>query len=140
MQPQARPIGVTILAVIAILGGIASVAVGVMLISLSSAIATATTTTLTGFQAGLFGGLGVVSGIVELAFGISIFLRAGWAWRFGIGTYVFNLLYYIATLIVESAHKSTSASIIANVVSGIISIAILAYLNTAPVKHYFGQS
>ncbi len=139
MQLQARPVGVTILAVIAILGGVVSVVVGFSLIKSSTVVATASTTTLTGSIAVLFGALGVVSGLLELAFGIGAFQRSSWAWRFGIGTYVFNFLYYVATIFVDSAHHSTAASTSANVVSAIIALVIIAYINSAQVKRYFGR-
>ena len=137
VQFMKRPTGVTILAVLAIIGGALDLLAGFALIALSSTDASATSAAITGSEATILGGAVLVSGILALAFGIGAFMGASWAWIVGIAAEVLNLLAVVANIAVSSSKTSIGHLIGSNLVSIVISVAVLAYLNTANVKAYF---
>lgn len=150
MQPKPpRPTGVTILGVLAILGGIAGLFAGVILIGIGLAVGTLLATQiqsqltlagypgLSGLEAGLIGTivmvLGVVillMGILYLAVGIGFFGGKGWAWTLGVIVSVIG----IVLAIVQIAFGSWG-SILSLIIGGLI----LYYLMRPNVKTFFGK-
>ncbi len=118
VQQQQRPLGVTILAVLAFLGGLLNLYFG-----------------LTGIGfALLYGLLLIVVGLAQLAFGYGAWTGKPWAWMLGLGLYVLNVVLQIVFLIIGSA---TIGSIIIPIV---IAAVIIYYLMTPDVKKFFGRA
>jgi uncharacterized membrane protein HdeD (DUF308 family) len=121
-----RPFGVTILAILAIIGGIAFLANGVTAVSLTVIPQT------------LLGGLSVGTGVALLALGIAYFVMAygllkgkGWAWTITV------LLSYIGIALGLVSIVTGHVGAIFNV---IINALILYYIYRPHVKSFFGKT
>lgn len=127
-----RPTGVTILAVLAIIGGLFGLLAGVGLLFLG------------GLGATVDGGLGalvmiigggiLVVAVLELAFGFGAWTLKPWAWTLGVASQVLSLILAIASIVF------LGSSITSQIVGIIISVAILYYLFTPPIKAAFGRA
>lgn len=124
-----RPTGITILAILAALGGIFGVLGGLTLLGLGSFF----------FAASGLGSLAVIFGVVVLAIGLAeLYFAYGawtlqtWAWRIGILLQVINVVW--AVIEVVTGYAQISGVIVSVVVSAII----LWYLNSADVRRAFG--
>lgn len=138
-----RPTGVTILAVLALIGGILAILAGIALTAASSAIATASATSgyqITGTTATVLGIILLVGGVIDLAFGIGAFRGAGWAWVLGVLGQVLSLLSDVVSIVIDAQHNKLAAGITSNIVSIAISVFILYYLNRPNVKAFFGRA
>lgn len=151
MQPKPpRPTGVTILGVLAILGGIFGLLGGALLIGLGALIGTlaasadisnaiavsgypglsALDVSLVGVIIMILGAVILLLGIMYLAVGIGFFGGKGWAWTLGIIVSVIN----VVLSIVQIAFGSYG-SIIGLIIGGLI----LYYLMRPHVKTFFGK-
>ena len=141
-----RPMGVTILAWIAIVGGALEVLFGLLAILASLALL-ALGTAVAGPE-GLFAGIialvasviSVALGAVGLAFGVGALGLKPWAWSLGvIWCYVAAALEVVNILGARSAGGVISA-IIGALIGIAIAAALLYYLFTDEVKAAFGKS
>ncbi|MEX0629185.1 MAG: hypothetical protein WEE67_01970 [Chloroflexota bacterium] len=126
-----RPTGVTILAILAFVGGILSILGALALLGLG------------GFLAGAgFGGLAVFFGIYALVWG-ALALWIGWgfwqlrpsAWRWGIILMVIG-----AVITIIQVPLGYSGGIASAAISVAIDLAVIYYLTTPAVRAAFGQS
>jgi len=126
-----RPTGVTILAILAFVGGILSILGALALLGLG------------GFLAGAgFGGLAVFFGIYALVWG-ALALWIGWgfwqlrpsAWRWGIILMVIG-----AVITIIQIPLGYSGGIASAAISVAIDLAVIYYLTTPAVRAAFGQS
>ena len=126
-----RPTGVTILAILAFVGGILSILGALTLLGLG------------GFLAGAgFGGLAVFFGIYALVWG-ALALWIGWgfwqlrpsAWRWGIILMVIG-----AVITIVQIPLGYSGGIASAAISVAIDLAVIYYLTTPAVRAAFGQS
>jgi hypothetical protein len=126
-----RPTGITVLAILAAIGGVFGILGGLALIGVGTVVASST---------GL-GGLAAILGLIALAYGIlSLVLAYGfwtlqpWAWTLGVGLevagIVINVLQYINN---SSALGGTIFSIAINAI-------VLWYLSQPNVKAAFGRT
>ena len=122
MQTTAqRPMGITILAVLAIIGGALNVLAA-----------------LGGFSAGLGSFLGILSllilvlGIAQLAFGYGAWTLQPWAWTLGLAVEGAIILFDILLIL-------AGASITSVLIGVVVAAAILYYLFTPEIKKAFGQ-
>ncbi len=145
MQKPRRPTGVTILGVLAILGGLFLLVGGVVLIGVgtlaASQIATGVTNAgysgLSSLSTGtiativtVLGAVLLILGLLYLAYGIGFFTGKGWAWTLGmIGT----VLGIILNIVQIALGSFTSAGGL------IIGLIIVYYLTRPHVKAYFGK-
>ncbi len=139
MTQQQRPTGVTILAVLALIGGIFGICgggLGVLGGSFLSAL---------GAQAGAgeataLGGMAVLSSIIllviavaEIGFGIGAWTLKPWAWMLGLILFGVNIVFALISLL---AGWSAFSSVLVQVaISGVI----IYYLMTPDVKKAFGR-
>src|SRR6266487_4152135 len=138
MQPKPRrPTGVTILGVLAILGGIALLVAGVAAIGLGLVIGTYAGSAFTNAlsNAGYSGlasiGAGVlVLGILYFAVGIGYFGGKGWAWTVGIIVTAISIVLDI----IQIAFGAYS-----NAFGLVIGLLIIYYLTRPHVKVFFGK-
>jgi len=126
-----RPTGVTILAILAFVGGILSILSALALLGLG------------GFLAGAgYGGLAVFFGIYALVWG-ALALWIGWgfwqlrpsAWRWGIILMVIG-----AVITIIQIPLGYSGGIASAAISVAIDLAVIYYLTTPAVRAAFGQS
>jgi hypothetical protein len=131
-----RPMGVTILAVLAIIGGVLGI-LGGILILLGGGLIAASGVEGAAAVGGLvivFAILSIVIGALYLAFGIGAWGLKPWAWMLGVigaGLSLLSALFQIIFL---------QSDITSQIVGIAISIIILVYLFTPPVKQAFGRA
>jgi uncharacterized membrane protein HdeD (DUF308 family) len=125
--------GVTILAVLAIIAGIFGLLGAFALLLGGAVIAGSDGGTGLGTLALLIGLAFLVLSILELAFGFGAWTLKPWAWTLGIASQVLSL-------ILSVIYIATGSSIGSQIVSIIIAAVILYYLFTPPVRQAFGKA
>lgn len=143
MQKPSRPGGVTVLAVLQILGGIFGLAGGGLLLAVGAIIGSASFSSqypgLSGYSSGTlsaifygFGAFLLILGILALVIGIGFLSGKGWSWTLAIVVGIISIVSTIAQIVI-------GLSGISSVVSIIIEIIIIYYLFRPHVKAYFGK-
>jgi hypothetical protein len=130
MTASSRPTGITILAVLAAIGGVLGILGGLTVSVLGGFVAS-----VTGGLGGLITIIGLVAlavGIAELAVAYGFWTIKPWAWMLGIGISVANIV--IAVLYVLAGYSITN-EVISVVVAGVI----IYYLWQPSIKAVFGQ-
>jgi Predicted membrane protein (DUF2127) len=159
--PRSRPTGVTIIAILTIIGGAFSLIFGTGLITLGAVLPTLPPSVfnqsqiqgnLTGGQAppippgtppmavqSFLGGLGIAFGAVLVAIGIVSFIVAygllkgrGWAWTVTIILSIISIVWNAITI--------ATAANFGGIISIIIDAIIIYYLYRPHVKAYFGKA
>jgi hypothetical protein len=115
-----RPIGVTIIAILAIIGGIALLIGGLLLISLPL-------------------GLGMaIIGIIYLAVSYGLLKGKGWAWVITVIVTIIGLIIQIVSAIITGlVSSSIEAALVSHVIGIIIGGVIIFYLYRPHVRAYF---
>jgi hypothetical protein len=137
--PKFRPIGVTIIAILNIIGGIIMLFGAIPLITLG--IISPTTLPPAGVSPmvslSLLGGIGIAIGGILVAIAIASFVVAygllkgrGWAWTITVVLSIINIVLNVIAI---------AAGNIASIINIIISGIILYYLYRSHVKAYFGK-
>ena len=141
MTTAARPQGVTIIAILAFIGGIFAIVAGLGLTVLGGILGGALAASGEG-AGGIFGGLLAVFGIGTLGLGIAeIVVGWGlwglrpWAWMVSVIVFIVNIVLTLLT-----ALGGNSLISISTLVGIAIPAIILYYLMTPPVKAAFGRA
>ena len=128
-QTRTRPIGITILAVVALLGGLLNILVGTDLLGLSGA-----TSASDGSLAVPVGVLMLLSGALFLVDAYGLWALKAWGWTLAVVlmvlAFVLNLLQYL----------NDNTLLVPMVVSAVIPAVILWYLFQPSVKAAFDRS
>ena len=134
MQPTTgvRPQGVTILAILAAIGGVFGLLGSVALVGIGGVTAAAGGGFLSGFIA-IFGLVALVQSVLLLAFAYGAWTLQPWAWMLGVAAEIVGIV--IAVLLILNGSSITS-----QIVSIVIAGAILYYLMTPAVKAAFGRA
>lgn len=121
-SPSRRPLGVTIIAIVAAAGGILSLFGGASVLGgmASGPIALAY--------------IVVIFGILGLALGAGFFTGAKWAWMAGIGIYIISIGLGIAEIIYGGR-----VGLIGGIIRTIAGIVIPIYLTRPKPKAFFGK-
>lgn len=141
MQPAKRPTGVTIIAILNIIGGIIMVIVGLLAIALSSIIPLIPPEqqTIEGFDfaapwfAGAInaiGGVFIAIGIASLVVAYGLWNAKGWAWSLTVILAIIGIALDVVFIV-----TGDFSSIISIIISGVI----LYYVYRPHVKAYFGK-
>jgi hypothetical protein len=130
---QQRPTGVTILAVLAAIGGVFSIFGGLSLVALGGAIGAATSSTDLGILGIGFGAYMFVIGALYLLMSFGFWTAKPWGWILGIAIAIVSMAGTIAQLVLGYT------GIFSAVISVIVPAIILYYLNQPAVKRYFGR-
>jgi hypothetical protein len=117
-QTSQRPMGVTILAVLAALGGLSALYLTFVLFGANSAI---------------WGIIYLILALASLAFAYGAWTLQPWAWMLGIGLEAISI---ILAIVIGLATNTLGSQIIGIIISGVI----IYYLMTPDVKKAFGQS
>ena len=138
-QPPAgtRPTGVTILAILAAIGGVLLVFAGLVATVFGGAIAG----TVGGGAGVAVGGAVVLLGLVALALGILYLAFAygawglkPWAWTLGIASQILSLVLSLLRIV------AGGSSITSEIISIAIALILLYYLDTPDVRRAFGRN
>jgi hypothetical protein len=140
-----RPTGVTILAILALIGGIFGILGGLALIAggallggiAASGGADAAAAASLGGLGFIFGILTLLGAVLQLAFFYGAWTAKPWGWTLGI----ISALWSITVSVISAVLSGDIVSgLMANVIGIAISAVILYYLNTPAVKQYFGRA
>jgi hypothetical protein len=127
--PSARPMGITILAVLAAIAGIFGLLGGLVVLGIGGALIGS------GVLGGLIGIIGLVVLVVaigELAFAYGAWMLKPWAWTLGLAVEIVSIISAILYIL-------AGTSIGSEIVSIVIALAILYYLDTPAVRSAFGK-
>jgi uncharacterized membrane protein (DUF2068 family) len=124
--------GVTILAVLAAIGGVLGLLAGVALLGLGGVAAAGGAGLLASFGA-IFGIVAIVQGVLALAFAYGAWTLQPWAWTLGIVAFGLSLALNVLNVV-------GGGDIGSQIVSIVIGVAILYYLFTPAVKQAFGRA
>jgi hypothetical protein len=147
MQPAKRPTGVTIIAILNIIGGIIMLFVGLALVAVGAIFPalppsvfepqTGGDVDLSGIPPSLLGGAAIAIGGVIIVIGIASFVVAygllkgkGWAWTLTVVLSVISIVLNAISIATGNA---------GGIISIIISAVILYYVYRPHVKAYFGR-
>jgi hypothetical protein len=130
---QQRPTGVTILAILAVIGGFLGLCGSLTLFGVGG-LGVMAGEVSSGAMAGIFGAIGLVSALLYLAFGFGAWTLKPWAWMLGIIGAGVSIASNLLSLI------SGNASIVGAVISLIIPGVILWYLFRPDIKAAFGRA
>jgi hypothetical protein len=129
----ARPMGITILAVLSAIGGVLTILGGIALIGLGGvAGASSGSAALFGMGA-IFGLLLLASGIASLAFAYGAWTLQPWAWTLGVALQIISLALSLLTIV---GGGDIAGQIISIAIAGII----LYYLMQPNIKAAFGRA
>jgi hypothetical protein len=135
MQPATtgtRPQGVTILAILAAIGGVLGIIAGAALLGFGGLAAGSGGGFLAGFIA-IFGLVAIAQSVLLLAFAYGAWTLQPWGWTLGVVAEVIGLV--LSGLSILNGDSITS-----QIVSILIAVAILYYLFTPAVKAAFGRA
>ncbi|HJT49416.1 MAG TPA: hypothetical protein VJ729_14620 [Nitrososphaeraceae archaeon] len=150
---QHRPTGVTIIAILTIIGGILLLLSGIALVALGALFSAGSANT-SHAVAQFFGIISAAIGGVLLAIGIGYIVMfygllkgKGWAWTITIILLIIGIAMQIVSTSVGSVLTASSLHNTNNVISGIvgsiigiaINIVVIYYLYRPHVKAYFGK-
>ena len=148
-RPQQRPFGVTLLAILEILGGIFSLlaALGSFLLTALIDVQELINQLGPNFPQGIIEAIPyffVIMGIAFLILAIILFIVAygylkgsGWAWTLSVVLLVLSILFNVVGWILSGLNPAGLASML---VSVIIQVIILVYLFRPNVKAWFGKA
>ena len=129
----ARPMGITILAVLSAIGGVLGLLGGIALIGLGG-VAAASTGSAAFFGLGAVWGLLVLAtAIASLVFAYGAWTLKPWAWPLGVALQVISLALAALTVI-------SGGDIGSQIISIVISAIILYYLFQPNIKAVFGRA
>lgn len=128
----ARPTGITILAVLAGIGGVLGIILGIGLVGIGG-FAAASTGTSAYFGLGAVAGIIVLAlGVLNLAFAYGAWTLKPWAWPLGVGLQVASLVWAGLAVI--------GGDIGGQIIGIAISAVILYYLFQPNIKAVFGRA
>ena len=137
-QPPAgtRPTGVTILAILAAIGGVLLVLAGLGATILGGAVA-GSVAGASGVAVGgsvlILGLVALVLGVLYLAFAYGAWGLKPWAWTLGIASQIISLVLSVLRIV-------TGGSITSEIISIAIALILLYYLDTPDVRRAFGRN
>lgn len=128
-----RPLGITILAVLAAIGGVFAILGGIALVGLMG-VAGASTGSPALFGLGaVFGLVILVVGVAYIAFAYGAWTLKPWAWPLGVALAAISLLLSVLNIV-------SGGSIAGEIINIVIAAVILYYLFQANIKALFGRA
>jgi hypothetical protein len=130
-----RPTGVTILGVIAIIGGVLQILGWLGFFGMKTSLFPAMTGVLATASTATLISIGVVSmlmGVLAIVVGFGALGQRSWAWTSGITLFGIDLVYSVAIMLLGSVAAGT-------LVTALFSIVALAYLYTHDVRQALGH-
>jgi Predicted membrane protein (DUF2127). len=139
MSTKTRPTGVTVLAILEIIGGIFSLLAAAALFALGALVGGVGMEMgeelpglgfLAGALAALLGGVFIITGLVAFLLAYGFWTGKGWAWILGIVFSIIGIVLGVVSLIGNPA----------SIVGILINIVIIYYLTRPHVKEWFGRA
>ncbi len=140
MTQQQRPTGITILAILAFIGGIFGICAGLSGIVGGSflgglaASAGASNATALGGMVVVYSIIALILAVADLVFGFGAWTLKPWAWMLGMVLFGLNIVFNLVAVI--AGWSAISGVIISIVIAGVI----IYYLLTPDVKKAFGRA
>jgi hypothetical protein len=132
-----RPTGVTILAILALIGGVFGIIAGLLLIAGGAFVGAVTESAGIAGLGFIIGILTLLGAVLELAFFFGAWSAKAWGWALG----VIAALWSIGVGVIGAVlGGDIVAGLMGNLISFVIAGVILYYLNTPAVKQYFGRA
>lgn len=129
----ARPMGITVLAVLSAIGGVLGIIAGVALIGLGG-LAAATTGSAAYFGLGaIWGVILLATAVASLAFAYGAWTLKPWAWPLGVALAIISLALSALTVI-------SGGDIGSQIIGVVIQAIILYYLFQPSIKSLFGRA
>jgi len=134
-----RPVGVTILAILALIGGVLGLLGSFGLMALGGVVAVGGAAGMSSHAVGggsmmmLVGGFMLFQSVLSLAFGVGALMLTPWAWTLGVFAECLSLLLSLAQIVTG---KGMGGPIFSILIAGLI----LYYLFTPNVKEAFGKA
>ena len=125
--------GITILAVLAAIGGFFGILGGLAVVGLGGFLAASTGTAGLFGLAAVLGIVALVTGIASLAFAYGAWTLKPWAWPLGVALSIINLALSVATI-------AGGGDLTGQVIPIAINIIILYYLFQSNIKALFGRA
>ena len=135
-----RPVGVTILAVIASIYGIFSLLLALLGLLGSALLASGVAAGAVKYSAGTLVYATIsdaVLGILYLAFGLGAFQLKGWAWTTGVVALVLDVVRQIVGVVIQGFSASR---IVVPSITSVIALLLLGYLFLPNVRAAFGKA
>lgn len=141
MQSAKRPTGVTIIAILNIIGGILMLIGGIALVTIAAVLPEAFEqgmgSGMSDMSAGMYGALGVGMGGIILVLGIISFIVAYGLWKGKSWAWTLTVVLSIISIALNAI--SIASANFGGIINIIISAVILYYLYRPHVKAYFGK-
>ncbi len=132
-----RPTGVTILAILALIGGVFGIIAGLALIAGGAFLGAVTETAGIAGLGFIFGILTLLGAVLELAFFFGAWAAKAWGWILGVIAAIWSIAVGVITAVLSG---DIVGGLMGNIISFVIAGVILYYLNTPAVKQYFGRA
>ena len=129
-RAPARPVGITVMAAFAAVGGVMSLIGGIGLMTLGSIAGAVGGASSTGFILGI---ALIALGALYLAFAGGAWMLRPWAWRLGMAAAVVGIVFAILNFLMGDRN------IITMVINLAINGGILYYLNTPTIRDAFNR-
>ena len=139
VQQQQRPMGVTILAILAFVGGILGICgglsgiVGASFLGGLAASAGASNVTALGGMLVVYSIIAVAFAVADLVFGFGAWTLKPWAWMLGMVLFGLNIVFQLVAVV--AGWSTLGGVLISIVIAGVI----IYYLLTPEVKKAFGR-
>ena len=135
-----RPVGITILSVLAVVYGIFNLLLALLGLVGSALLASRVAAAAIKYSAGTLAYATIsdaVLGILFLAFGIGALRLKGWAWTAGIAVLVLEVVRQVAGVVIQGFSVGT---IVRDTITVVISVVLLWYLFQPGVRAAFGRA
>lgn len=139
MTQQQRPMGITILAVLAFIGGILGICGGLsgivgasFLGGLAASVGASNATALGGMLV-VYSIIALAFAVADLVFGFGAWTLKPWAWMLGMVLFGLNIVFQLVAVV--AGWSTVGGVLISLVISGVI----IYYLLTPDVKKAFGR-
>jgi hypothetical protein len=131
-----RPTGVTILAILALIGGVFGIIIGLGAIAGGAFLGAVTQSAGIAGAGFLIGILTLLGAVLELGFFFGAWTAKAWGWMLGVIAALWSITVGVIAAVLSG---DIVGGLMGNIISFAISGVILYYLLTPPVKQYFGR-
>ena len=134
-----RPIGISIMAILAFLFGLLITLLGALFIVGGAAVSNSVSSSfglLVGGALAVLGAIVLLFGLLYIVFAIGAWKLKGWAWWLGL---IGSVLFILGGIASYSAASSAGTSTGGSLVSLVVAVVIFVYLVTPGVRRAFGR-
>jgi hypothetical protein len=133
---NSRPTGITIIAVLAAIGGALSILGGIALLGLGAWAAGLTGVAIVGGMGTFFGIALVALGVAEVVLSYGLWTLKPWGWTLGVALAAIALALIVVQAVVSG---NIVNSLVGSIISIVVWLIVLYYLFTPRIKSAFGR-